>query len=42
LDYCKRSANPVGRLVLGLCGRATEANYRWSDSICTGLQLANF
>jgi squalene synthase HpnC len=42
LDYCRRSANPVGRLVLYLCGRATEQNFRWSDSICTGLQLANF
>lgn len=42
LDYCRRSANPVGRLVLALCGRASEANFHWSDSICTGLQLANF
>ncbi|MFM7161101.1 MAG: squalene synthase HpnC [Planctomycetaceae bacterium] len=42
LDYCRRSANPVGRLVLFLCGRATAANFAWSDSICTGLQLANF
>lgn len=41
-DYCRRSANPVGRLVLYLCRQATEANFRWSDSICTGLQLANF
>jgi squalene synthase HpnC len=41
-DYCRRSADPVGRLVLHLCRRADEANFRWSDSICTGLQLANF
>jgi squalene synthase HpnC len=42
VDYCRRSANPVGRLVLHLCRRATTDNFRWSDSICTGLQLANF
>lgn len=41
-DYCTRSANPVGRLVLFLCRQATDANFIWSDSICTGLQLANF
>ena len=40
--YCRRSADPVGRLVLYLCGLFTEQNSRWSDSICTGLQLANF
>jgi squalene synthase HpnC len=42
VDYCRRSANPVGRLVLHLCRQATSDNLRWSDSICTGLQLANF
>ena len=42
VDYCRRSANPVGRLVLYLCRRATAETFRWSDSICTGLQLANF
>ncbi|MBI3866162.1 MAG: squalene synthase HpnC [Planctomycetia bacterium] len=42
VDYCRRSANPVGRLVLYLCRQATLANFGWSDSICTGLQLANF
>ena len=42
LDYCCRSANPVGRLVLYLCEQASERNFAWSDSICTGLQLANF
>lgn len=41
-DYCRRSADPVGRLVLYLCRQATDDNFRWSDSICTGLQLANF
>jgi len=42
LDYCRRSANPVGRLVLYLCRRPEERHFQWSDSICTGLQLANF
>lgn len=42
LDYCQRSANPVGRLVLILCERASAENVALSDSICTGLQLANF
>ncbi|MFN9987409.1 MAG: squalene synthase HpnC [Pirellula sp.] len=42
LDYCTRSANPVGRLVLHLARCATPETVRWSDSICTGLQLANF
>lgn len=41
-DYCRRSADPVGRIVLHLCERVTDENVRWSDSICTGLQLANF
>jgi len=41
-DYCRRSADPVGRLVLYLCRCFTERNAAWSDSICTGLQLANF
>ena len=41
-DYCRRSANPVGRLVLHLASAATEANVADSDAICTGLQLANF
>lgn len=40
--YCCRSANPVGRIVLHLMGQANEDNLAWSDSICTGLQLANF
>ena len=41
-DYCRRSANPVGRIVLKLFGASTDPNVAWSDSICTGLQLANF
>jgi hydroxysqualene synthase len=42
LDYCARSANPVGRLVLLLFGYHEERLHKLSDSICTGLQLANF
>lgn len=42
LDYCARSANPVGRLLLALYRRDSDANLRWSDAICTGLQLVNF
>jgi squalene synthase HpnC len=42
LDYCRRSADPVGRIVLYLCRAYSERNAAWSDSICTGLQLANF
>lgn len=41
-DYCRRSADPVGRIVLYLCEQFTEQNGAWSDAICTGLQLANF
>jgi squalene synthase HpnC len=41
-DYCRRSADPVGRIVLYLCERFNDQNTAWSDSICTGLQLANF
>ncbi len=42
LDYCRRSANPVGRLVLQLGDCCDSPNGRLSDQICTGLQLANF
>ncbi len=42
LDYCKRSANPVGRLVLRLFGIADDERVRFADAICTGLQLTNF
>ncbi|HWL09081.1 MAG TPA: squalene synthase HpnC [Planctomicrobium sp.] len=41
-DYCRRSANPVGRIVLSLVERHSPDNVKWADSICTGLQLANF
>ena len=41
LDYCRRSANPVGRLVLLVFGYHDEALPIFSDAICTGLQLAN-
>lgn len=41
-DYCRRSANPVGRLMLHLFGRATPDNLARSDKICTALQLINF
>ena len=41
-DYCRRSADPVGRLVLYLCRQHNDETTRLSDSICTGLQLANF
>ena len=40
--YCRNSANPVGRLVLYLCGYSDEERQRLSDSTCTALQLANF
>jgi len=42
LGYCVNSANPVGRLVLLLCGYRDEERFRLSDSTCTALQLANF
>ena len=42
LDYCRRSANPVGRLLLHLFKRTTESNLRQSDAICSSLQLVNF
>lgn len=41
-DYCTRSADPVGRLVLYLCGYRDEERQRLSDATCTALQLANF
>jgi phytoene/squalene synthetase len=40
--YCRNSANPVGRLVLYLCGYSDPERQRLSDSTCTALQLANF
>lgn len=42
LDYCRRSANPVGRLVLLLHGYNDARRFGQSDAICTALQLANF
>ncbi|MBS1158763.1 MAG: Squalene/phytoene synthase [Proteobacteria bacterium] len=42
LDYCRRSANPVGRLMLHLFGRTAPAQLEQSDCICSALQLINF
>jgi squalene synthase HpnC len=42
VDYCVYSANPVGRLVLYLCGYRDAERQRLSDATCTALQLANF
>jgi len=42
LDYCTRSADPVGRLVLYVCGHRDERRQKLSDATCTALQLANF
>jgi squalene synthase HpnC len=41
-DYCRRSANPVGRLVLRIAGHRDGVLDRSSDALCTALQLANF
>ena len=42
IDYCRRSANPVGRLVLHLFGRTEPVHLEQSDCICSALQLINF
>jgi hydroxysqualene synthase len=42
LDYCRRSANPVGRLVLRIAGYQDQRLDEWSDDVCTALQLTNF
>ena len=42
LDYCRRSANPVGRLLVHLVDRGSDENLRRSDCICSALQLINF
>jgi len=42
LDYCTRSANPIGRLMLHLYRQATPENIQLSDNICTALQIINF
>lgn len=42
MDYCKRSANPIGRLLLKLYGDEDVKHQAWSDGICSALQLINF
>jgi len=42
MDYCRRSANPVGRLLLHLYGQTGPRSLAYSDGICTSLQLINF
>ncbi len=42
LDYCRRSANPVGRMLLVLCGCCDERTAPLSDALCTALQVTNF
>ncbi len=42
LDYCRRSANPIGALLLHLFGKATPDNLIYSNQVCTALQLINF
>lgn len=42
LNYCERSANPVGRIVLELFNIRNEESIQYSDAICTALQLTNF
>jgi len=42
MDYCRRSADPVGRLMLHLYGEAGHENVACSDAICSALQLINF
>jgi squalene synthase HpnC len=42
VDYCRRSANPVGRLMLALYGVGDPLSLRQSDAVCTALQLINF
>ena len=42
LDYCTRSANPVGRLLLHLVGQTNNEQLKQSDNVCTALQLINF
>jgi squalene synthase HpnC len=42
LDYCRRSANPVGALMLALYGQADAINLQQSDAICSALQIINF
>jgi phytoene synthase len=42
MDYCRRSANPVGRLLLHLFKRTTDSQLRQADAVCSALQLINF
>jgi len=42
LEYCRYSANPVGRLVLMLAGRYDPTTVAYADAVCTALQLVNF
>lgn len=42
MDYCRRSANPIGRLLLHLYGKASPRNIGMSDAICSSLQIINF
>jgi squalene synthase HpnC len=42
MDYCRRSANPIGRLLLHLYDKATPRNIGYADAICSALQLINF
>ncbi len=42
LNYCENSANPIGRLVLMVFGKSNEGMLKYSDKICTALQLTNF
>ena len=42
IEYCRRSANPVGNLLLHLYEEATPVNIAYSDAICTSLQIINF
>jgi squalene synthase HpnC len=42
MDYCRRSANPLGRLLLQLTGAASSRNVAHADAICSALQLINF
>ncbi|MDA8382849.1 MAG: squalene synthase HpnC [Betaproteobacteria bacterium] len=42
MDYCRRSANPIGRLLLHLYGEASPRNLAYSDAICSSLQIINF
>ena len=42
MHYCRRSADPIGRLLLHLFKLATPTNLAWSDAICSSLQQINF